>query len=78
MRPPTALERYFTAKNHLPEAVGIDTGAAIQYRLGTEVSENWIPFIPVHIPGSNREVRLQRAAMPRLIVEPPVPVEPRG
>jgi hypothetical protein len=56
----------------------IDTGAAIQYRLGTQVSENWIPFIPVHIPGSNRDIRLQRAAMPRLSVDPPVPVEPRG
>ena len=73
-----ALERYFTAENPLLEAAGIATSAAIQYRLGTDVSENWIPFIPVHIPGSNREIRLQRAAMPRLVVEPPVPVEPRG
>jgi hypothetical protein len=73
-----ALERYFTAQ-HPPGVVErIDTGATIQYRLGTRVSENWIPFIPVHIPGSNREIRLQRAAMPRLSVRPPVPVEPRG
>ncbi|MCL4298423.1 MAG: hypothetical protein KJ077_21990 [Anaerolineae bacterium] len=73
-----ALERYFTQQYPPPDVVRIDTGAAIQYRLGTHVSENWIPFIPVHIPGSNREIRLQRAAMPRLISETPSPVEPRG
>lgn len=74
----TALERYFLEQNPPPPVERIDTGAAIQYRLGTQVSENWIPLIPVHIPGSNREIRLQRAAMPRLSVRPPVPVEPRG
>ena len=73
-----ALERYFTEQNPPPEVIRVDTGAAIQYRLGTHVSENWIPFIAVRIPGSNREIRLQRAAMPRLTVDPPVPVEPRG
>jgi hypothetical protein len=56
----------------------IDTGATIEYRLGSGVSENWLPFIPVHEPGSNREIRLQRAAMPRLIPNTPTPVEPRG
>jgi hypothetical protein len=74
----TALERYFTGQNPPPEVERIDTGAAIRYRLGTRISENWIPFIPVHLPGSNRDIRLQRAAMPRLTVDPPVPVEPRG
>jgi hypothetical protein len=73
-----ALDRYYLAERQQAEAARIDTGAAIQYRLGTRVSENWIPFIPAHIPGSNREIRLQRAAMPRLTVDPPVPVEPRG
>ena len=73
-----ALERYFTEQNPPPPVVRLDTDAAIQYRLGTKVLENWIPFIAVHIPGSNREIRLQRAAMPRLTVQPPVPVEPRG
>jgi hypothetical protein len=27
------------------------------------VPENWIPFIPVHVPGGDRSVQLQRAAM---------------
>ncbi len=30
--------------------------AAIQYMLGNSVPENWIPFIPVHKPGSNQEI----------------------
>lgn len=58
----------------------IATDAEINYKLGTSVPENWIPFIPVHKPGSNREIRLQRASMKRDI--PNVlnvdPVEPRG
>ena len=74
----TALDRHFLAQAQPEQEHRIDTGAAIQYRLGTRVSENWIPLIPVHIPGSNRDIRLQRAAMPRLTVDPPVPVEPRG
>src|SRR5262249_41401778 len=36
------------------------------------VPENWIPFIPVHVPGDNREVQLQRAAMPSGVDASPV------
>jgi hypothetical protein len=73
-----ALEHYFTQQHPAQAVDRIDTSAAIEYRLGTQVSENWIPFIPVHVPGSNREIRLQRAALPRLIPDAPSPVEPRG
>jgi hypothetical protein len=38
--------------------------AAVRYLLGTDVPYNWIPFIPVHVPGSNRSIQLQRARMP--------------
>jgi hypothetical protein len=38
--------------------------AAIRYVLGTTVPENWIPFVPVHLPGSDAEIRLQRARLP--------------
>lgn len=74
-----ALEAYF-AEHAPPETpeTRIETEAAIQYRLGTQVKENWIPFIPVHVPGSTREIRLQRGAMPRFISGMPSPVEPRG
>lgn len=46
----------------------------------SSVPENWIPFIPVHVPGSNREIQLQRAALPRILEgdpNPPVKVQPR-
>jgi hypothetical protein len=54
--------------------------APIRYEVMTSVPENWIPFIPVHVPGSNREIQLQRAAMPRILdgdPNPPVKVQPR-
>jgi hypothetical protein len=44
-----------------PRPLGL---APIRYVLGTTVPENWIPFIPVHIDGNTREIRLQRASMP--------------
>ena len=54
--------------------------APIAYRVMSAVDENWIPFVPVHIEGDNREIQLQRAAMPRLIEGdqlPPAKIEPR-
>jgi hypothetical protein len=41
--------------------------AKIRYRVMTSVPEQWIPFIPVHVEGDNRETQLQRAAMPRIL-----------
>jgi hypothetical protein len=41
-----------------------ETAARARYLLGTDVPHNWIPFIPVHVPGSARSVQLQRARMP--------------
>ena len=41
--------------------------AEISYTAMTSVPENWIPFIPVHVTNSNRETRLQRAAMLRIL-----------
>jgi hypothetical protein len=79
-----ALENYLVSLNPPADQGALeDTGAPVRYRLGQSVPENWIPFIPVHNPGSNRDVRLQRAAMPRLIPGPPnhalnTPIEPRG
>jgi hypothetical protein len=45
-----------------PESV-----ADIRYRVMTGVPENWIPFIPARQPDSERQIRLQRAAMPRVL-----------
>ena len=55
-------------------------GAKIRYKVMSSVPENWIPMVPVHVPGDVRETQLQRAAMLRIIEgDPatPVPVEPR-
>jgi len=41
--------------------------AAIRYQIMNTVPENWIPFIPVHVEGSSREIQLQRASMPRIL-----------
>jgi hypothetical protein len=50
------------------EAVAeLDNEATIRYKMGGTVPENWIPFVPVHAPKSNREIRLQRSSMPRIV-----------
>lgn len=41
--------------------------ADIRYRVMTDVPEHWIPFIAARQPGSQRQIRLQRAAMPRVL-----------
>ena len=58
-----------------PDATIIENSAGIEYQVMTQVPENWIPFIPVHIENSNREIQLRRAAMPRLIEGDPNPPE---
>jgi hypothetical protein len=52
----------------------------IRYQVMSSVPENWIPFLPVHVDGSNREIQLQRAAMPRILEgdpNPPQKIQPR-
>lgn len=60
----------------------VENDAKVKYVLMTSVAEHWIPFIPVHIEGDNREIQLQRAAMPRLLEGTegltPEPIEPRS
>ncbi len=62
-----------------PEAA---PGAMLRYELMNSVPENWIPFIPVHMPNQIRSIQLQRAAMLRVLgedesVKPPGKVRPR-
>jgi hypothetical protein len=62
----------------VPPAVGAK--APIRYDVMSTVPENWIPFLPVHVGASNREIQIQRAAMARIIEgdpNPPVKVQPR-
>jgi hypothetical protein len=61
-------------------ATPVPPAAPIRYELSNSVPENWIPFVPAHVPGSDREIQLQRAAMPRLLdggPQPPDRVRPR-
>jgi len=63
-----------------PAAGDAPPTAPIRYTAMTSVPEQWIPFIPVHVPGSTRETQLQRAAMLRFLDGGPPqapPVEPR-
>jgi len=41
--------------------------APIKYQVMNSVPEQWIPFVPVHVDGSVREIQLQRGAMPRIL-----------
>lgn len=52
-----------------PVSPGAENDAEIRYQLASTVPENWIPFIPVKSTASliDRQTKLQRAAMPRII-----------
>jgi len=54
----------------LPPAAAIEPKAAFRYNIMTTVPENWIPFVPEHVPNSNRQIQLRRAAMPRYPNDP--------
>jgi hypothetical protein len=65
---------------HPGQAVPVAAAAPIRYQVMNSVPENWIPFIPVHVPGDSRQIQLQRAAMPRVLEgdpDPPEKVRPR-
>jgi hypothetical protein len=52
--------------------------ANIRYLVMTSVPENWIPFIPVHQANDNRQIQLQRAALPRILAgDPNLPLKVR-
>jgi hypothetical protein len=58
----------------------IEYAAPIHYLAQTTVPEHWIPFVPTHVPGSNREIQLQRSRMLRIIAgapSPPPKIPPR-
>lgn len=64
-----------------PQPPPLAAGAKIRYEVMSTVPENWIPMIPVRVPGDIRRIQLQRAAMPRVMTgdtDPtPDPVRPR-
>jgi hypothetical protein len=52
-----------------PTYAPVPEGGAV-YRLGSWVPPNWRPFLPAHLPGSIRSIRLQRARLPDQPAEP--------
>jgi hypothetical protein len=64
-----ALETYSYFEKLVNAAVlpPVEYKAPISYLAMTNVPENWIPFVPVHIDNNNREIQLQRASMLRFI-----------
>lgn len=47
----------------------------IRYQVMNTVPEYWIPFIPVHVDGSVREIQLQRASLPRILKGDPTSLD---
>jgi hypothetical protein len=66
------------AKNRIELERVSESQAEIQYVLGTPVPQNWIPFIPVQVPGSIQDIRYLRANMPRLGSPPVDVIKPLG
>jgi hypothetical protein len=55
--------------------------APVRFELVSSVPENWIPFVPAHVDAQKRQIRLQRASLPRLLEgDPAAPkkVEPQS
>ncbi len=64
----------------LPPVPALVNEAKVRYEVMSTVPENWIPFIPVHVPGDNRQIQLQRASLPRRVenqVGPGEKIKPR-
>ncbi|HKQ76228.1 MAG TPA: hypothetical protein VJ810_21215 [Blastocatellia bacterium] len=45
----------------------IEDNTKIRYEVMGAAPENWIPFIPVRVESDNRQIKLQRAALPRIL-----------
>jgi hypothetical protein len=61
-----------------PQPLPPAEGAKIRYQVMSTVPENWIPLIPVHVAGNNREIQMQRAAMPRILIGDTAPAPDPG
>ena len=46
--------------------------APVRYEAMNTIPDNWVPFIPVHVPGDTRRIQLQRAALPGAVDGQPV------
>jgi hypothetical protein len=71
----TEVAELATIATRLAQLLPPDPKAPIRYQVMNTVPEHWIPFIPVHVDGSAREIQLQRAAMLRILTGDPNPPE---
>jgi hypothetical protein len=62
-----ARETFAHFRSKIPTTTPGPPVADVRYRVMNSVPENWIPFIPVHVPNSIRQIQLQRAAMLRTL-----------
>lgn len=60
-----------------PAAIPPQQNVMFRYQLSNTVPENWIPFVPVHVPASTRKIQLQRASMPRYFKNAYTHIRPR-
>jgi len=67
--------RFFEQLLPPASAPSLSNEAKIRYEVMSAVPENWIPLIPVHIPGDNRKIQLQRASLQRRLEGDPTPGE---
>jgi hypothetical protein len=65
------LQQLALAANPPVGGDAIETQATIRYQIVNSVPEKWIPFVPVHVADSSREVQLQRASLPRILENDP-------
>jgi hypothetical protein len=74
------FERLLAAAGTTAPPLLVENSATIRYEAMTAVPEHWIPFIAVRAHGTERQIQLQRAALPRVLngeTAPPAKVRPR-
>lgn len=74
------FERLLASGGTAPPPALVENSATIRYQAMTAVPEHWIPFIAVRAHGTERQIQLQRAALPRILdgeAAPPAKVRPR-
>lgn len=62
-----AIQRRIFHENYTDKVTLADYNASVYYKAMSEVPENWIPFIPVHVDGHNRKIQLKRSSMLRAL-----------
>jgi hypothetical protein len=74
-----ALDNYWKKldRDQTPVASPVPPEVRLQYSMANSVPENWIPFLPTHLPGQNRAIQLQRASLPRWFNGDYSPIRPR-